>query len=148
VSFNLPARKRFLARLERGYTLEDAAAAAGTSRATVARWLARGRAPGAPPAHREFTKRFDAIRAAEDAEPQEPPHFGDEGYVDAMTYLEPARMAELADEQRQHAREVFVAHFDAHPPAWQTAEEWQDERARILSGTWDWQPADGERAGR
>jgi hypothetical protein len=46
-------------------------------------------------------------------------------------------MERLTPELRQRARELFVAHFDEHPPPSQAADEWQAERTRILSGKWD-----------
>jgi hypothetical protein len=116
----------------------------------VRRRAARGRAPGASPEHEEFAARLDAVREglAEDvaarAEPveEEPPRFGDAGYIDAMTWLEPERMAELTEEQRQRAREAYVAECDAHPPGWLSAKEWQGERTAILRGERDWSEPD------
>ena len=60
--FSVGARERFLALMAVGYSLEAAAAAAGTSRTTVHRWLALGRALGASAEHRAFAERLDAIR--------------------------------------------------------------------------------------
>jgi hypothetical protein len=62
MSFNLVTRERFLALLEVGYSTEEAAATAGTSRQTVARWAARGRVDGALPEHAVFAARLDAVR--------------------------------------------------------------------------------------
>src|ERR1700681_2992292 len=101
MSFSIAIRERFLALLAVGYSVEAAAAAAGTSRTTVARWAARGREPGASPDHATFAARLDAIRegAAEDVAQrqeaeQEPtvPVFGDADFVDSLTWLSPEDM--------------------------------------------------------
>ncbi len=60
-----------------------------------------------------------------------------------MTWLEPGAMAELTEEQRQHAREVLVAGYGAHPPRWMSAEEWERERREILAGERDWEQPEG-----
>ncbi|MCW3064784.1 MAG: hypothetical protein JWN32_1956 [Solirubrobacterales bacterium] len=141
-TFSLERRERFLALLAVGYSVEAAAAAAETSRQTVARWLARGRAEGAPVEHASFARRFDEIRAAEaEAEAVEPEQ--EEPLIDGMTWLEPERMAELTEEQRQRAREIFVAECDARPPARMTDAEWKRERREILRGEADWSTPEG-----
>jgi hypothetical protein len=61
-AFSLPVRERFLALLAVEYSTEEAAATAGISRQTVARWAARGRVPGARAEHADFAARLDAIR--------------------------------------------------------------------------------------
>jgi transposase len=69
--FDLQARERLLALLTVGQSMEEATAAAGTSRTTVARWAARGRVEGAPPEYASFAKQLDAIRAAKADEREE-----------------------------------------------------------------------------
>jgi len=70
-TFDLQARERLLALLTVGVSMEEATAAAGTSRTTVARWLARGRVEGGPPEYVSFARRLDAIREASAKERQE-----------------------------------------------------------------------------
>jgi hypothetical protein len=79
-------------------------------------------------------------RAVEKAEPAEP-------LIDPMTWLHPAEMAELTEEQRQQAREVYVAAVDARPPH-HGHDDWQEERALILSGEWDVEPSEHEKRAR
>lgn len=144
--FSLERRERFLALLSVGQTVEGAAAAAGTSRQTVGRWVARGRVPGGSPEYRAFSERFDAIRSGEaedvarrrEAEQEEEEEPG----LDPFTFLSPAEMSELTEPQRQRAREVFIDAQDARPPPWLTAEEWQIRRGLILRGEWDVLPAE------
>ncbi len=118
-AFTPAARERFLALLAVGYSVEAAAAAAGTSRTTVARWAARGRAAGASAEHRAFAERLDAVRAegeallVEQREAERVPVFGDVDYVDEMTALEPDAMALLTPEQRERAMELCEARHDA-----------------------------------
>jgi hypothetical protein len=111
--FDLARRERFLALMAVGKTIEEAAATAGISRTSVARWAARGRAPDALTEHRSFAERFDAIRqefaerdAADEHEPS-PAAEWVEG--DPFVALAPDEMAELTPEQQQRAREVSEA---------------------------------------
>jgi hypothetical protein len=60
--FTETRRERFLAKLEDGRSVEQAAADVNVNPSTPARWAARGRA-GASPGTQEFAERFDAIRA-------------------------------------------------------------------------------------
>jgi Homeodomain-like domain len=63
-SFDAARRERFLTAFAAGETIEAAAAAAGVSRTTVARWRARGAEPDARPEVAEFASRFAVIREA------------------------------------------------------------------------------------
>jgi hypothetical protein len=90
----------------------------GTSRETVSRWAARGRAPGAPAGHRAFAQRLDEIRAAEamdvpgaEREPELPPGhpWNWTGPDDPFIALEPESMAFLNPEEHQRAIEVCEA---------------------------------------
>jgi hypothetical protein len=113
--FSLPVRERLLALLAVGCSIEDAAAIAGTSRQTVSRWAARGRAPDAPAEYAAFAERFDSIRSGEaedvarrrEAE-EEPaaPVFGDSDYRDEFTDLEwdPVSGADLCGAGRPDPR--------------------------------------------
>ncbi len=117
MSFDLAARERFLALVSVGQTVEMAAAIAGTSRQTVSRWAARGRAPGASAEYATFAVRLDAIRSglAEDvarrlAAEQEP----DEGpdLDDPFLLWEPSSMAKLTPEQQRIVTERTLARWD------------------------------------
>jgi transposase len=63
--FTPERRERFLAKLEDGRNVEQAAADVGINPSTVARWAAKGRPPAATPEAQEFAQRFDAIRAGD-----------------------------------------------------------------------------------
>jgi hypothetical protein len=60
--FTTARRERFLTLLETGRNVEEACATVKVGRATIGRWAASGRAPGARPDQLEFADRFDAIR--------------------------------------------------------------------------------------
>jgi transposase len=62
IKFDAAARERFLALLGAGRTIEEACATVGISRATVSKWRARGRRPGADDEAAAFAVAFDAIR--------------------------------------------------------------------------------------
>jgi transposase len=140
-SFDVGRRERVLALVAVGFTVEQAAAAVGASTSTIARWVARGRAPGAPEAYRLFAERLDVIRAEAEEERREAVEEADPGpLIDNFTWLEPDRMGELTEEEQQRARRVFCEANDPRPPRF-TAAEWKLERARILRGERDWRPA-------
>jgi hypothetical protein len=115
--FTLECRERFLALLAVGYSVEAAAAAAGTSRTTVSRWTARGETPGASLEHAAFAQRLATIRRAQaekalaeeaDALPATHPY----SWVldgDPFVAMSPEEMAMLTPEQQQHARQVTRA---------------------------------------
>jgi hypothetical protein len=67
--FTSERRERFLTRIERGDSIEDACAVAGVGRATTTRWAARGRVPGAAPDAVEFARRVDDVRAGRNLAP-------------------------------------------------------------------------------
>jgi hypothetical protein len=137
VAFTLERRERFLALISVGVSIEAACASAGTSRTTVHRWLATGRAADADAEHRSFAERFDQLAIDRDQAAELVARDEEESLIDAMTFLEAERMAELTEEQRQRARELFVAELDTDPPA---GLDWERERRLILRGERDPEP--------
>ncbi|MEA2202323.1 MAG: hypothetical protein QOI89_2919 [Solirubrobacteraceae bacterium] len=133
--FDLQARERLLALLTVGVSMEEAAAAAGTSRQTVARWAARGRVEGAPAEYVSFAKRLDAIGGAQAEDvaerpdvPGDPPEHPYRSQVwgwvqagDVFTAISPRELAELTEEQAA----------EAQAPHSVDAEPWQ---RRVLDG--------------
>ena len=125
MAFDVTARERLLAFLEAGWTLEAAAAAAGTSRTTVNRWAARGWHDPDGEAG-EFAARFDALRATppppeprttEDLPPDPPRAYAERVWSwvlagDPFVALSPDEMALLTPEQAEVARSV---HADGPP---------------------------------
>jgi hypothetical protein len=85
------------------------------------------------------------LRRAEREEARQEESSEQEPLIDAMTWLEPAHMGELTEEQRQRARELFVAESDKRPPGWMSAEQWKRERREILAGERDWAQPGGSR---
>lgn len=64
--FTPERRERLLVLLELGRSLEEACASAQITRATVAKWAARGRLPDADAEVADFARRLDAIRVGAD----------------------------------------------------------------------------------
>jgi transposase len=62
IKFTAERRERFLTLLETGRNIEEACADVGVSRATVTKWAAKGRRPGATDDSVEFAFRLDEIR--------------------------------------------------------------------------------------
>src|SRR5205807_1659642 len=62
-------RERLLTLMETGQSVEQACSATGIGRATVTRWVARGRDPDAPAEVREFSRRYEQLRETQRAAP-------------------------------------------------------------------------------
>jgi hypothetical protein len=65
--FDEVKRERLLTLMEAGQTVEQACSDTGIGRATVTRWAAAGRKPGAPADVREFSRRYGELRRAQSA---------------------------------------------------------------------------------
>ena len=102
-----------------GYSIEKAAALAGISRTTIARWAARGRAPDAAIEHATFAQRLDALRSgqpedvdcsagnAEELPTTHPYRWALEG--DPFVVMSPEELAMLTAKQRKHVIALAAA---------------------------------------
>ena len=148
--FDVGRRERVLALLRVGLSVEEAAADAGVNTATVWRWRARGRAPGASVEAASFAERFDQVRAEVEGEARASSEAEDLDRLEREDEEDP--FCQLGGDALGEAWRARVARREGKPPPEPVLppsrdEAWAAHQARLArqaEATGDWPSEEDE----